>query len=507
MIVNPPKKGGQLKPLLVNNNEVPFVNQLKYLGVTIDSKLSWKPHIQERISKAKRDLLIARKLVNKEWGLAPARLLWVYEAVVRPAVDYACHVWTPDKCPVWLEKALDRVQRLALITTTSCIKSTPTRALERLTNVPPLYLHLKKKAAITVNRIHDVVNKSGWDGLANGIGKSHLFRWKKYLGIPPQKDIFKLNLETYEVDFTNSPPPGEGWCIYTDGSKMNENVGLGWVITLGDEMLSYGYKNLPTHASVYEAEVLAVQCATEDLIQNIIPKATVDIKTITYLVDNQATLYTINKTKLVGQLRVDLINCLNNLKYTHKITPKFKWVKSHVGIVGNELADEMAKLGTLSNDRIEVPQSITFVKNKLKQMMYKQWENKWANLTDCRQSKQLITFNPNHNERNYLLTRTRTKCRKLVALLTGHNNLRYHTFKRNVSSNPNYSPCCRYCREQIETSWHLLYECPSLDTRRREFEFSPENPKKGPDIARYNDRATHLGILDILLEKSEMDID
>ena len=105
----------------------------------------------------------------------------------------------------------------------------------------------------------------------------------------------------------------------------------------------------------------------------------------------------------------------------------------------------------------------------------------------------------------FLLKSTRTKCRKIVALVTGHNNLRYHTFKRIVTNNPNFSPCCRKCGELLETSWHLLYECPALDTRRREFEFSPDNPKKGPDLKIVYDRGVYLGLMDLVMLRSDPD--
>ena len=170
MVFNLTKKDPIPIPLKLGGIEIPIVNEMKYLGVIIDKDLSWKPHIKARLAKAKRDLLISKRLVSHNWGLAPDKVIWIYESIVRPALDYACHVWTPNTFPVWLSKALDSVQRLALVCATSCIKSTPTRALERLANIIPLTLHLQQKAMVTVNRIANSVDRSNWDGIGKKRG-------------------------------------------------------------------------------------------------------------------------------------------------------------------------------------------------------------------------------------------------------------------------------------------------------------------------------------------------
>ena len=58
----------------------------------------------------------------------------------------------------------------------------PTRALERLVNIEPIELHLRHKAASTIARIHDSVNKANWDGIGINNKRGHLFNWTKYLG-------------------------------------------------------------------------------------------------------------------------------------------------------------------------------------------------------------------------------------------------------------------------------------------------------------------------------------
>ena len=173
----------------------------------------------------------------------------------------------------------------------------------------------------------------------------------------------------------------------------------------------------------------------------------------------------------------------------------FYWVKGHDNHSGNELADYLAKTGGESGELFAANPSLTYIKAQVAGRVRVEWDNLWSGLKDCRQSKELISFKPNKKEAKYIIKRGSRYCKKIIALLTGHNNFRYHTSKRLLSSNPNFSSSCRYCQESQETSWHLLYDCPSLDVLRREYMFSPDNPKTGPDIEWYEGLAVKLGTI------------
>ena len=503
MIISNKKDIPSLRPLRFDNHEIPYVNSFKYLGITIDSKLSWKLHIQNKLNKAKKDLMVARRLVDKKWGLTPDKALWIYTAIVRPSIEYACHVWFPPRqVPVWLMKELDKVQRLALVNTTSCIRSTPTRALERLVNIPPLHLHLKEKTLLTIARIYHSVNNHGWDGIGTGHKRGHLFHWCKKLGsnLAPVIRNTLYNFNSFAINLTTIADNAE-IRIYTDGSKVDDKVGLGWLIVRDNFVVSEGSKNLPPHSSVFDAEILALTWSIKDLLLYLSNKRAPS--SIGFYIDNQATILTLNKTRLSNDLQIGLVNMAASLtkKYDCQIT--FNWIKSHNNNTGNETADMLAKNGTRSSDTLTLPHSISHIKSVLRKRTKTEWKNFWKTLPNCRQSKELITYEPNQREAKYVLKKSRTQCRKLVALMTGHNYLRYHLFKQYVNDNPNYSPCCRFCKEQTETSWHLMMECPSLESKRRSARYSPENPKHGPDIEDFWRQAMIMGILELVLSESQ----
>ena len=509
MIVGKSRSEPLPKPITLNGVEVPYVSQFKYLGVIIDANLTWRPHVMSRVAKTKKDMMVAKRLVSTTWGLSPEKVIWIYKAIVRPSLDYSCHVWTPSgNFPAWMSRELDKVQRLALVCAVSPIKSTPTRALERLCNLVPLEHHLKMKSANTIARIFNAVSKSRWDGLSvKGCLSGHLFLWNKTLDAPcqPVEIIQRYNFNTFRVSIVENESRNEDISIYTDGSKIENRTGFGWVVYKGEFIITQGCVGLPDHSTVYEAECMAIIYALRELMS--MYKACPSLGKVVLYADNQAALLTLLKIKVVGRLRCDLVNTVEEFETTFPGSLHFFWVKGHSNVTGNENADTLAKMGTKGLKKVHIEPSIAFMKQRTLGKSIVSWNRLWEGLSDCRQSRELITFVPSARETNALFNRTRLACRKMIALLTGHNELKYHVFKRIVQTNPTFSPCCRFCEENVETSWHLLYDCPCFEQRRREFMmgYGPDNPKKGPDITWYHSLADKLGVLDLVLDRRILD--
>jgi hypothetical protein len=79
-------------------------------------------------------------------------------------------------------------------------------------------------------------------------------------------------------------------------------------------------------------------------------------------------------------------------------TIEFSWVKTHVGIYGNELADQLAKAAacnrdtTVSFDRI--PKSTLY--SKIEEEAIQKWQKEWENCRKAATTKQLF---PNVRDR------------------------------------------------------------------------------------------------------------
>ena len=90
--------------------QVDSFNSFKYLGVIISNNLKWSIHIGIVCAKARRMLgLIYRHFYA---NCNSASLLKLYISLVRPRLEYACPVWSPNSVTAIAQ--VERVQKLAL---------------------------------------------------------------------------------------------------------------------------------------------------------------------------------------------------------------------------------------------------------------------------------------------------------------------------------------------------------------------------------------------------------
>ena len=75
-------------PLKLRNEIIPIVKRFKYLGITLDSRLTFTAHfddIKQRCSK-RRNLL--KSLAGRDWGGDRSTLLKMYISLIRSVIDY-----------------------------------------------------------------------------------------------------------------------------------------------------------------------------------------------------------------------------------------------------------------------------------------------------------------------------------------------------------------------------------------------------------------------------------
>ena len=72
--------------LKISEQDIEFSHEVKYLGVTLDSKMIWDVHFSNVIKRAKQYLFMLKKAVYKTWGPKPILIKWIYTAIVRPRI-------------------------------------------------------------------------------------------------------------------------------------------------------------------------------------------------------------------------------------------------------------------------------------------------------------------------------------------------------------------------------------------------------------------------------------
>ena len=86
------KKKPFIHDYMMDGQQIPRSENQDYLGVTINNKLSWKPHITKTKNKANRTLGLIRRTLHA----APQQVRkQAHEALFRPTLEYATCDWAP----------------------------------------------------------------------------------------------------------------------------------------------------------------------------------------------------------------------------------------------------------------------------------------------------------------------------------------------------------------------------------------------------------------------------
>src|SRR5699024_6065924 len=102
-----------MRRILLNGVIIEQKSKVKYLEVTLDSKLLWNKHVETTVSKATEALMVSRNLAGTTWGCNPNILRWTYIMIVRPIITYGAIAWHSKAEQSNTRKTLNVIQRLA----------------------------------------------------------------------------------------------------------------------------------------------------------------------------------------------------------------------------------------------------------------------------------------------------------------------------------------------------------------------------------------------------------
>jgi ribonuclease HI len=240
--------------------------------------------------------------------------------------------------------------------------------------------------------------------------------------------------------------------IFTDDSKSEHGAGAGIAIFIQSKLAYQLRYTLHNTCSNNQAKQLAIVKALETTekshINDNIPR------TVTVHTDSRITLQPLKNTKnhnyLIEEIRKKAI-ALEKRNWTIK----FIWIKAHVGIYVNELADKLAKEAARNNDISfdRIPKSA--IVQQVRDQSVAKWLIQWDRTTKGSTTKQFFPI---------IKDRLTTKIKltpNFTAIVTAHSKTKAYLHRFKIID----SPECP-CDGGNQTVDHLLYDCTKLHRER-----------------------------------------
>lgn len=123
--------------LIINNTPIPWADDIRYLGVIMDKRLSWKAAICDRVAKTRAAAGAIHGLISQSSPLNRSLRLALYKICLRPVLTYGLHVWISASYSNFLIASRAQSRVLKIISGFPTI--TPTRFLNETLNIPSLY--------------------------------------------------------------------------------------------------------------------------------------------------------------------------------------------------------------------------------------------------------------------------------------------------------------------------------------------------------------------------------
>ena len=468
--------------LMLNNSQIPVVDQAKFLGVIFDKKLTFAPHIKALRTKCIKALNLLKVLAHTDWGADRKVLLRLYRSLIRSKLDYGSIVYgSASKSNLQM---LDTIHHQGLRLAIGAFRTSPVESILAEANEPSLYLRREKLALNYIiqvksdpnNPANDVIEPK-YEGLyerkpkairpiglrlqtsIEGCGitlesiKQHTVPEVPPWTMKTPNVLFDLcndkKSETSSVEFQSkfselkSQYP-DHIPIFTDGSKDGDKVGCASVSHL------HTYKmRLPDKSSIFSAEIKAIDLAFRFI-------STLNDKKFIIFSDSLSVLQSLKGKRLTNPLIQNLLLKYHLLSSEKEIV--FCWLPSHVGISGNEEADKAAKLSLNQQEsKLKLPSSD--LKPLINKFINSKWQISWNNTLH----NKLHSVKPSLGDSPFVYRTVRREEVVLARCRIGHTRLT-HSYLFNREDQPE----CVFCAEPL-TVKHLLLDCADLALARQQY--------------------------------------
>ena len=207
---------------------MPYEDIVKFLGVILDKKLTFGPHITDLSFRVKQSLNIWKVVSAFDWGADRTTLLRLCTSLCLSKLDYACQVYG-STCKTALEE-LDVVHNLGLRIYTGAYRTFLVASIYVDSGVPPLSLRREELSLRFIAKSLTSKSNPNYRYVKAPLDcASNKPRLPKPLEVRLERDCRNVGILTSqiaEVEYPKSPPwctPPTRVCLPIGGKKNISN--------------------------------------------------------------------------------------------------------------------------------------------------------------------------------------------------------------------------------------------------------------------------------------------
>ena len=509
-------------PLCVNNEAIPENKHHSFLGITLDSRLTYRLHTTQVKAKGQKRLNILRALSATQWGGDRKTLLLLYKSLVRSVLEYNSCIFThiaPSN-----QIRLETVQNTALRIVTGAFRTTPINSLLTEVNIPTLAMRSETALFKYYFKTRSEQNHpaGGCFSVTPLDRRPGAHRRTPPAGVQITRLSSQYSIDLDSVSIARKPPMFASWTFpvpavdflfddpktqlhtfeiltlfreykaffedsvffYTDGSKSADGVGASFCGP------SQNHFRLPKFCSIFSAELFAIYQAVQHIEQEHIVSSVV-------CSDSKSSLMALKNLASTNSMVFGILEKLRSAS-ANNISIRFLWIPGHADIPGNLKADELARSGSTLDTVTPLAATVEEATRRVTETLAAHAQMKWDSDNKGRHTH---SIKPIHSDWSSCHQPSRQREVVLARLRLGHT---FYTHKHILSAEQS-NPYCDVCGVP-QTIQHLLIECSKFEQYRtsiRRYALS-HNTSLSLPVLLGNDHPALINLLFNFLDKAKL---